>query len=734
MGSLVRALQHELGITELSDSFGAHTLAELTERGGIRRDETGAPVSILQCGLVCKGYQLGEINGKVDRDTAAALTTMSHDAGIPVAAYPHADDAVAPKTVKALLNLDSYRVRPNGSTKLREIQRRLNGGGHLDRPEMFVIACDGVMSRQTHRCLVRTIQFELGLSDEEATGSVNPATRAGLRTRTVRQGATGVWVRLFSAALTINGYGACTDRFDQALTEAVRRFQDFSALRVSGIGDYPTFAQTLVSNGDPERAGTACDGITEITPARARALREAGYLIIGRYLDELPGGLKKKIRPGELKTIFAHGLKVFPISQYLGRTRNYFTGEQGIKDAERAHDAAVEHGFNPDTVLYFAVDYDAAPNDVESHIVPYFNGVVTGLTTKGKRYVPAVYGPRAVCSQLAEKVGTRFSFIAGMSTGYTGNLGHPLPTNWSFNQIAGVTLDTEDGKLSIDKNTYRPDSDVAVDSINDEPADSEEFLAYLERLFTAANRHGKGNPNQLVLDVLRRRDRRATNLNREFIASVTAAGVREVVEFRDPVHGVPVRVSRLGAVCHEFALRGQAAHTRINQADLTGWGTDVLTGYGQWQRESSRHATGYRYWVNTLARDTSAPFSVRDLLVDVDGYNIGMRLREGANMVEETRANLLRDRAATRMSRMYAGRFDGNTATTAALTLELLTGTADPALAGLRAALVLEVGGTAVPMPSTLPRERLDEFCRGFAEVMHRKVREEKDLIARSGR
>ena len=55
-------------------------------------------------------------------------------------------------------------------------------------------------------------------------------------------------------------------------------------LPVTGNGDFPTWASLLVSYGDQSRPGTACDGVTMITPPRAQALKAAGYQYIGRYL------------------------------------------------------------------------------------------------------------------------------------------------------------------------------------------------------------------------------------------------------------------------------------------------------------------------------------------------------------------------------------------------------------------------------------------------------------------
>ena len=38
-----------------------------------------------------------------------------------------------------------------------------------------------------------------------------------------------------------------------------------------------------------------------------------------------------------------------------------------------------------------------------------------------------------------------------MSTGFSGNLGFPIPDNWAFDQFATVTIESENGKIKVDK-------------------------------------------------------------------------------------------------------------------------------------------------------------------------------------------------------------------------------------------------------------------------------------------
>lgn len=234
----------------------------------------------------------------------------------------------------------------------------------------------------------------------------------------------------------------------------VESFQSFVKLPVTGVGDFATWASLLVSYGDQTRMGTACDGVTVITPARAQALKAAGYKYVGRYLynpssTSLP---EKQIQPGELATIKEAGLRCFPIFQTWSRSADYFSYNQGTSDAFKAIEWAQYHGFKPGTIIYFAVDYDAMDGEVTQYIVPHFRGVMRTIG-ENSGYGVGVYGPRNVCQRIADAGYSATSMVSDMSSGFSGNLGYPMPTNWAFDQIATLTVGSgTSGSIEIDKN------------------------------------------------------------------------------------------------------------------------------------------------------------------------------------------------------------------------------------------------------------------------------------------
>ncbi|MEL5959982.1 glycoside hydrolase domain-containing protein [Streptomyces sp. CLV115] len=473
MYALTRALQYEMGISSLSDSFGPATLAAIGEKYG-KLDETTIPSAnfcrIIQSALYCKGYDGGEIDGTYNSRVKAAVTKLNQDMGLSVA-YP--GSVLWPKAVKGLFNMDAYVTVSNGSGAIRSIQQWLNGR-YILRKDFYVIPCDGHHSRTVSQSMLYAVQYELGMADGVANGIFGPGTRSGLAEHTLTEGSSGTWTQLFSAAMILNGRSAVsfTSSFGSALAGETAAFQTFVNLPITGKGDFGTWASLLVSYGDQNRRGEACDGITKVTPARAATLKAEGIKYVGRYLlnpstTSLP---EKEIQPGELQTIADHGLRCFPIYQTYGRDAAGFNYPSGNADGFAAINAAERHGFKPGARIFFAVDFDAYDYEVTDSILPYFKGIEDAMAISGNSYRVGVYGPRNVCIRVSEADHATASFVSDMSSGFSGNYGYPLPPNWAYDQIVTRTLGTGDAAINVDHN-IASGRDIGEGSFNAPRAD-----------------------------------------------------------------------------------------------------------------------------------------------------------------------------------------------------------------------------------------------------------------------
>ncbi|MFI0367616.1 glycoside hydrolase domain-containing protein [Actinomadura sp. 1N219] len=454
MYALTRALQVELGISPPSDAFGPTTLATLTSRYPSLNASTVPNTNfckIIQSGLYCKGYDGGEIDGQYNSRVQTAMVKLKTDMGVD-GSFPGSD--LTPKVFKGLLNMDAYVTINSGSDAIRSVQRWLNGR-YVKRRDYFIIPCDGHNSRDVAKFMLFAIQYELGMADGTANGVFGPGTQSGLKSHTVASGDSGVWVSLFSAGMVLNQRPVpFAASFDANLAQRVREFQDFVKLPVTGKGDFQTWASLLVSYGDQDRKGAACDGVTKITPARAKTLKDNGITYVGRYLTNpsttsLP---EKAVQPGELQTIAANGLRCFPIYQTYGRGVEDFSYPLGRAAAQAAINAALDHGFKTGTRIFFAVDFDALDQDVTNAVLPHFKGIQDAIADDGNRFTVGVYGPRNVCTRVSNAGHASASFVSDMSSGFSGNFGYPLPANWAYDQIVTRTIGSGDGRIEIDNN------------------------------------------------------------------------------------------------------------------------------------------------------------------------------------------------------------------------------------------------------------------------------------------
>lgn len=453
MRALTRILQLHLGISTLSDTFGPGTLSALqTNYPNIDSSNMVAGINrVIQSALYCKGYDGGNIDGVYNSTVQASVTQLKSNMGV-ASVYP--GSGLPPKVFKSLLTMDAYVPVMGGTEQVRAVQQWMNAT-YVHRQNFYVIPCDGNFSRDVQKALMLAIQFQIGMSDSVANGVFGPGTQQGLKNNVLSVGSSGTWVRLFTAALLFNQRSGAvfTSSFTSSVATVVNAFQSFSKLPVTGKGDFQTWASLLVSYGDNTRKGTACDTSTQVTDPRLSSLKTAGYSIIGRYLCNVAGSsFNKMIQPGELARYAAGGVAVYPIYQTIGTNASYFSYAQGAAAAFSAIEWARFHGFKPGTRIYFAVDFDALDDEVTDHVLPYFRGVDGVMYEHAPAYQVGIYGARNVCSRVSAEGLASASFVLDMSSGYSGNLGYPLPTNWAFDQISTVTVGSGSGAIEIDNN------------------------------------------------------------------------------------------------------------------------------------------------------------------------------------------------------------------------------------------------------------------------------------------
>lgn len=391
---------------------------------------------ILQGAFYVMGINPGSFGGAYSSSFESAVSTLQSNAGI--AATGIADLLV----VKALLSMDSFTVlsQYGGVEAIAQIQRALNAEYAQDMGGL--IPCDGVYGRDLNKALIYALQIQEGISvadANEADGYFGHGTQADCPTLVPND--TSEFVTILQYALYCNGYTGVsfTGTYDAATQAAVNKFG-----RNMGIStQYGTQAGLdiwmglLLSSGNPNKVVSGCDAAQTLTLEDAQTLKSNGYDIVGRYLTGIFA-----TTVDELTNILNAGLNVFPIYETGSYQTSYFSAGQGTSDAQAAVQACRELGIPEGTTIYFTVDYDMEEPQIQSLVLPYFEAIKNKFNDAQLNYNIGVYGSRNVCQQTMTAGYAEFAFVDGASTGYSGNMGYPMPVGWAFNQIKeGVTLD-----------------------------------------------------------------------------------------------------------------------------------------------------------------------------------------------------------------------------------------------------------------------------------------------------
>lgn len=464
INAFIRALQLELGITATANNFGPGTEAAFKSRfpNGVHQqssdDETESNIySIIQGACWCKGYACtyGEITKHFYSDTGSAISQLKSDAGC-----SDSSSTVTLNVMKALLSMDQFKVVSGGSSNIRTIQQELN---REYEAYIGLIPCDGIYGRKMNDSFVKALQALEGFSPSQANGTFGPATKANLpiipSNGSINENTEKKATKLVRYLLCCNNHTVLTnsDTWDILMTSAIKLFQEDMCLNQTGKCDTDTWMALMLSKGNPDRAYNAADtaytiyecNVTgeQVIKDRRLILKNNNINVIGRYISGEQG---KQLKFDEPKGLLEQGINFYPIFQ-RDRTPSipYFTDLQGKEDAEDAYKLAKNYCIPLGSIIYFAVDIDALDYQITQNIIPYFKEVYKNLLL---RYKVGVYGTRNVCTRVMNAGCAVTCVVSDASTGYSGNMGYPMPKNWNFDQFA-VDVNLSDG-FAIDKNIY----------------------------------------------------------------------------------------------------------------------------------------------------------------------------------------------------------------------------------------------------------------------------------------
>ena len=705
---LCRALQKELGISPVVANFGPATrVAFVNNIGRIDTNTTnGNILKILSGSLWCKGYNAIYDGGNVDfQSMSESITTIRSELGLD-SSNPYVDV----KLMYSLLSMDSYKLRflGSGTQMIREAQAWLNSS-YSHRLNFDLIPCDGVFSRQVQTALFFALQYEFGMSDGVANGNFGPGTMSGLKLNaTVGPGSTDSshnYVRLFQAALRFNRHNSpFTGSFDLDTKSIVLEFQDFMELPLTGSGNYSTWCSLLTSSGDNTIPTKGFDTSTQLTLTQALGARAQGYTHVGRYT--VGGG--KFLTSDELDVLRQSGLKLFPIHQRYNDSAKSLTYEAGMTQGLEALERGRVLGLPDDSLIFFSVDFDPVGEVIYGSVLTFFQGVNDVMKMGISRtFRVGIYGTRNVCQVMLNEGKAVGAFVAGMSTGFSGNMGFPMPERWQYNQIleldeqlGGVTTRVDHVVVSsnaepvdlsqvisppIERNKpMNTDTgfDIAFEWVCKAEVACELALSRESSIFLPL-RSSSALIFEAALDSIRTHNYASLQWNlyltRPLTGNISEAANHTILTAmgsmdpilpvcdRDIVHWAATTLGHLiWGVHHQFDTCGLG--------ELSGWPLDLLQAWGRYLANSPQD--DLKTWMGAnIGKVEATGFGYHDVLADADSWLTAKAKEDGTGvMLSDAMRTVFGLADNQRIAKFYAERFGNSPSNVAAAFLALVDG------------------------------------------------------------
>lgn len=695
---LRRGLQAELGITPVTSGFGPATTAAFSSKIRNINSTSSTPANVLRLlsgALWCKGYQ-----GLVDDDAqhpptfnAMALYIGQARADLGLGS---GNPFVDVKLMTSLMSMDAYVVpfASGGTTSIRDVQQWLNKN-YSARRDFALVPCDGIFSRQVQTALLFALQYEFGMADGTANGNFGAGTQSGLKTQApVGPGSVDTssrrFVHLYQAAMRFNRYDVSfSGTFDSTTSARSKDFQTFMEIPVTGKGDYTTWANLLVSSGDTSIKTKGFDTNHQLTVAQAAGAKAAGYTHVGRYTV----GADKFITSGELDALRSAGLRLIPLHQRFNDSEATMTRTAGRAQGLEALERCRVLGLPSASLVFFSVDFDPIGETIDGPVMDFFRGVndVMGSALNGTFKI-GVYGTRNVCQTLLDAKQVEGAFVAGMSTGYSGNMGFPMPSGWHYNQIVEVTETLGGSSIGVDHDVVSSRA-AAVDlsGVVSPPIERDGsstatgfdvFFEWVCRAEVACERALVDGSTALtplapwktripayLLHWLRRPKYWGSNdsgmwgrYTPQYDENTSAGAARAACE--DALNALsPAKPASTRDIAH-FAATGMGYYTwgvptttsNYGLGDLGGWSLDLLQIWGDYDRLATK--PDLATWMTSNIGAATGGFGLADVIADADAWLILKALTAGTGLtLSGVSRGLLMMTRSQRIKRFYADRF-----------------------------------------------------------------------------
>lgn len=220
------------------------------------------------------------------------------------------------------------------------------------------------------------------------------------------------------------------------------------------------------------------------TVSKIPCILSKGVKTVIRYYNFSNSGTfpQKCLNLAEAQALSANGIQIAVVFQQRQNQVGDFSHVKGLAAGRRAYQLAQNSIGQPSgSAIYFSVDFDASKNEIDSNIIPYFEGIKSAFDTEslGKpEYIVGAYGSGLVCGTLTTKGLIEKTWLA-MSGGFRGTAAaitkgeYDLLQKAPANTICGIGVDFNEpnpakpafGFFSVDIETSHPFIEETVNGI-----------------------------------------------------------------------------------------------------------------------------------------------------------------------------------------------------------------------------------------------------------------------------
>jgi peptidoglycan hydrolase-like protein with peptidoglycan-binding domain len=201
--------------------------------------------------------------------------------------------------------------------------------------------------------------------------------------------------------------------FGPSTAKASRDYQTNVGIGADGVVGPFTLARALdgglTSTAEPLQAGMDANvNCTEL----ASNIAVARIKFVVRYYSKFSS---KALTLTEARALSGAGLQLMTVYQDTNDKLEFFTTDIGAEQARRALDLAGGIGQPEGSAIYFAADFDPAPDDVRGPLMEYFHAVHDVFATSP--YSVGVYGSGLACRLIRDSGFAKFTWLS-QSTGF----------------------------------------------------------------------------------------------------------------------------------------------------------------------------------------------------------------------------------------------------------------------------------------------------------------------------